>query len=523
MNVRRVGPPPRFAAVALALATALAPSGCSTDPGPAKLRVAVMKFQHETCTFCPGGDVTVDDWTRLGPPLSGEELLASDGYIRGFMRQALDYGDMELVGLTSPDDVFGGSSRSWNTRETFEHFVGIMLEELRAAMPVDGVYLALHGAMGVRDVPRPEAEIARRVREIVGPAVPIAATFDLHGNEDEEFLRWADFSMVTKHYPHYDAGEQGERAARALHRAMKGTYRSTTATRKPGIITPTVYQWTGASPSLDIMERAKRWEARETDVFVSVFYGFPWTDVPDVGATVQVMTNGDQELADRIADDMVEYMWRVREPFANGKLPQPAEAARIVKGAVASGAVPVVVGDHSDRPGDATHILRAFEAAGIGKVLYGAITSPATLEAMQAAGAKAGDPFDAEIGGFTESGGAPYRIQGVVRYVGPWAGYDYTAAVAFGKGNVVILVPAYTQITSPGRFRVGPLDPADFDVFMVKSRVHFRGGFDETGFAKTIVVVEAPGPFVGTTFLDAMPYEHVDLSKLYPYGTPDGR
>ena len=510
----------RTSSAALAFFLLLAACSAADAQERHTFRVAVMKFQHETCTFCPGGDVTVADWTRSGPPVAGNALLESDGYISGFVRQARDYGDMKLIGLTSPDEVFGGSSRSWNTKETFEHFLGIMLAELRAQLPVDGVYLALHGAMGVRDVPRPEAEIARRFRELVGPGVPIAATFDLHGNEDEEFLRHANFSLVTKHYPHYDAGEQGERAARVLHRAMSGTYRPTTATRKPGIITPTVYQWTGASPSLDIMERAKRWEARETDVLVSVFYGFPWTDVPDVGATVQVMTNNDQALADAIADDMSAYIWRVRERFASGKLPQPAEAARQVKEAVANGQVPVAVGDHSDRPGDATHILRAFEAAGIGKVLYGAITSPVTLERMQAAGVKAGDPFEAGIGGVTESGGAPYPVKGTVAYAGPWAGYDYTAAISFGNANLVILVPAYTQITSPARFRFGPVNPAAYDVFVLKSRVHFRGGFDETGFARTIVVVEAPGPFIGTTFLDALPYEHVDLKRLYPYGSP---
>jgi microcystin degradation protein MlrC len=252
-----------------------------------------------------------------------------------------------------------------------------------------------------------------------------------------------------------------------------------------------------------------------------VFYGFPWTDVPDVGATVQVMTNHDQALADAIADDMSAYIWRVRERFASGKLPLPDEAAAQVKAAIAAGQVPVAVGDHSDRPGDATHILRAFEAAGIGKVLYGAITSPGTLDALRARGAKAGDAFDAEVGGITESGGAPYRIRGTVAYVGPWAGYDYTAAVSCGNGNLVILVPAYTQITSPDGFRFGPIDPAAYDVFVVKSRVHFRGGFDETGFAKTIVVVEAPGPFIGTTYLDKLPYRHVDLAKLYPYGTPE--
>ena len=80
-----------------------------------------------------------------------------------------DYGDMELVGLSSPMGVFGGSSRSWNTEETFNHFLDLMLQDLEAALPVDGVYLALHGAMAVRNVPRPEAEIARRFREVVGP------------------------------------------------------------------------------------------------------------------------------------------------------------------------------------------------------------------------------------------------------------------------------------------------------------------------------------------------------------------
>jgi microcystin degradation protein MlrC len=511
-----------FAGLALAL-TAVTACGPGGGANSHRFRVAVIKFQHETCTFCPGGDVTVEDWTKLGPPLKGDELLRSDGYIRGFVRQADDYGDMELVGLTSPDEVFGGSSRAWSTEQTFNHFMDLMLADLKDAMPVDGVYLALHGAMGVRDVPRPEAEIARRFREVVGPDVPIAATFDLHGDEDAEFLRWADFSFVTKRYPHYDAGLQGERAARALHRVMSGTYKPTTATRKPGIITPTVFQWTGASPSMDIMERARRWEAREPDAFVSVFYGFPWTDVPDVGATVEVMTNDDQALADRIADDMNDYMWRVRERFASGTLPQPDEAARIVKRAIAAGQVPVAVGDHSDRPGDATHILSAFEAAGIGKVLYGAISSPATLDSLQSAEAKPGDAFHASVGGFTDSGGAPYPIDGTVLYVGPWAGYDYTAAVSFGGGNLVILVPAYTQIIVPEDFEYGPVHVADYDVFVVKSRVHFRRGFDETGFAKTIVVVEAPGPYVGTTFLDKLPYEHVDLAKLYPYGTPDGR
>ena len=81
---------------------------------------------------------------------------------------------------------------------------------------------------------------------------------------------------------------------------------------------------------MDIMERARRWESRENDAYVSVFFGYPWSDVPDVGATVQVMTDGDQALADEIADDMDDFMWRVREDFAQGTYPGPGEAAAIV-------------------------------------------------------------------------------------------------------------------------------------------------------------------------------------------------
>ncbi|MED5461103.1 MAG: M81 family metallopeptidase, partial [Pseudomonadota bacterium] len=278
-----------------------------------KLRFVVMTFAHETCTFCPGGDSDIERWTRLRAPYVGDEVFEAGSYIPGFVRAIDEYDDVELVGLESPAGVYGSSSAAWTTEAAFEHFLTVMLEDLREAMPIDGVYLALHGAMAVRNVPRPEAEIARRFREVVGPDVPIVGSFDLHANEDEEFLRWADMAFITKRYPHYDSYLQGERSARALVRIAKGLYTPTTATRKPGVITPTVLQWTGHSPSMDIMERARRWESRERDVYISVAYGFPWADVPDVGATVHVMTNDDQMLADRIADDMSDFIWRVRE------------------------------------------------------------------------------------------------------------------------------------------------------------------------------------------------------------------
>ena len=144
--------------------------------------------------------------------------------------------------------------------------------------------------MGVRGVARPEAELARRVRAVVGPGAFIVGTFDPHGNEDEEFLRHADMAFTVKYFPHYDSYLQGERAARMLVRAIRGDYAPATVTERVPIISPTVLQWTGASPWMDLVQRALTWEAREPDVYVNFFFGFPFADVPDVGMTFQVMT-----------------------------------------------------------------------------------------------------------------------------------------------------------------------------------------------------------------------------------------
>ncbi len=484
-------------------------------------RVAVAQFSHETCTFCPGPDPTIEDWTRARAPLVGDSLLERGGYVGGFVHQAREFGDVELIGLTSPAGVWGGSSRPWNEEEVFDHFVGQMLDELRAQLPVDGVFLALHGAMAVRNIPRPEAEMARRFREVVGPDVPIVATFDLHGNEDEEFLRWADGAFVTKRYPHYDGWHQGERAARYLRNIMRGAYRPTTASIKPPVVTGTVLQWTGASPSMDIMERARVWENTNPGTYVSVFYGFPWADVPDIGAQVHVMTNDDQELADEIARDMADFIWRNRTEFAQGDYPLPREAVQRTREAIAQGATPVLLADYWDRPGDATWTLRELIDQGVGRVLFGSLSAEPTLDRIWEQDLQPGDPFDDEVGGYTgEQAGEPVRITGTLVWRGERFGYDRVAVVEHGDGSMLVLVPAYQQTTSPGQLRFGPIEPDDFDVIVTKSRVHFRRGFDDDGYAPTIVIVDAPGDWFGTIRLDALAFEHGPLSRLYPFGEP---
>jgi microcystin degradation protein MlrC len=133
------------------------------------IRIAVLHFAHETVTFLKN-DTTLDDFIYTGSPARGEALLTFDpkSYMGGFVKMAREFDGVELVGIESPlwPKTYMGSG--WVTEEAFETFVGKMIAEIKTDQPFDGVYLCLHGAMAVRGVLRPEAELARRVRAAVG-------------------------------------------------------------------------------------------------------------------------------------------------------------------------------------------------------------------------------------------------------------------------------------------------------------------------------------------------------------------
>jgi microcystin degradation protein MlrC len=434
---------------------------------------------------------------------------------------AREFSDVELVGVESPlwPKTYTGSG--WVTAEAFETLVGKMITGLKAQGPFDGVYLSLHGAMAVRGVMRPEAELARRVREAVGRKAVIAATFDLHGNEDDEFLKHADMSFAVKYFPHYDEYLQGERAARMLVRAIRGDYKPAHAVRKVPILTATVRMWTGASPWMDLSQRALTWEAREVDVFVNVFFGFPFADVPDIGITIQVLTNGDAKRAEEIAKDIADLAWRKREALLSStRIHSIAEGVALAKQAIAKRETPVVLADHSDRSGSATFLLKEIIAQDLSGVVVATIADAAATAKLKETGAKAGDAFDMEIGGrVDESAGEPVRIHGtILRAV---EGYgQFWVVVKFGRDNVLVLSTYLVQLMEPFSLASLGLDIHSFKAFAIKSRVHFRKGFDDNGFAKTILLVEPDQPFLGTIHLDALPYRNVDLKRFYPYGDP---
>jgi microcystin degradation protein MlrC len=487
-----------------------------------KIRIAVLHFSHETITFLRN-ETTLDDFIYPGSPARGEALLGSypKSYMGGFVKMAREFDGVELIGIESPLWPKTGIGSGWVTEEAYETFVGKMIAALEVEAALDGVYLCVHGAMAVHGIPRPEAELARRVREVVGPKALIAATFDLHGNEDEAFLKYADMAFAVKYFPHYDEYLQGERAARTLVRAIRGDYKPAHVTIRVPIITPTVLQWTGASPWKDLVQRALVWEAREVDVYVNIFFGFPFADVPDAGMTVQVLTNGNPELAAQVGRDIARTIWRQRETLVkSARIHSIADGVALAKQAVAKGDVPVVLADHSDRSGYATWLLREIVAQDLANTLIATIADARATAKLKADGAKAGDPFDMEIGGLAdESAGEPLRIQGTIFSAGEGHG-QFWVCIRFGRNNVLILSTYLVQIMEPFSLKALGLDIAAFEVMAIKSRVHFRRGFDDNGFARTILLVEPEQPFLGTTRLEGLPYENVDLAQYYPYGNP---
>jgi microcystin degradation protein MlrC len=494
------------------VAVSCAPRESAAPGGKQAIRIAVATFSHETCTFCPA-PTGIAEWEFYGPPVRGQEVLNHGGYIGGFVDAAKEYDGIELIGILSPRDAKGGSSGSWITLEAFDKYANGIAEDIRAQGPFQGVFLALHGAMAVTGIPRPEAELVRRVRAVVGEKVPIYVTLDLHANEDQALSDAADAVFIIKRYPHYDAALMGDRALRVMLRQIKGTYKPAMATRKPGVLTPSVFQGTGASPAMEIMERARIWEERRQDVYVSVAFGFAYADVPDIGATVMVVTNDDQKLADTIAEDMSQFIWKKREEFAGKKLPKVPEGVSLAIAAARAGKVPVVVADHSDRTGNSTHILEELIRQGAKNFCIATISDERAIKEI-AGKAKVGDQVSVAVGGYQdEYAGKPVTIAGTLDYLGPYGRYAEVAVLRFGQNNRVILTPVLHQVIEPDIFAPLGIPLDQLEIIVLKSRVHFWRGFVEDGLAKAVFQVDAPG--LGPADVTTIPYKNASR-EIYP-------
>lgn len=484
------------------------------------MRIAVASFSHETLTFCPEIS-TLEAWEaggiRYGPDALDTEG-EGNGYITGYKEAAMGQEGVELIGVlrTSWPKLTGYGS--WITTEAFEVITGRIvsrLEEQVSGEGVDGVLLALHGAMAVTNVPRPEAEIVRRVRRVVGD-VPIMVTFDLHANEDVEMANAADAVFILKTYPHLDSHDIGFTAATCMIGTVRGEFRPEMAFRKPGVVSASIFQASEFDPMKKVYDRCREWEGRGV-YCASVAPGFAYADVPDLGASVFVVTDGDRGLAEEAAQDLHELLWSLREELTRS-LPGANEGVAEVIEMVEAGKKPVVIAYHDDRLGDGTHVLRELLDQGAVNWCSTGIADPEVLKMLEE-NHEVGDTVTVEIGGWLDPiSGDPVEVTGEIEFLGgaEWVEtgpmgrgahekVDLRASLDLGENRHVVITERLSAPMSADPLKALGLDVDGFDIVELKSRVHHKAWWDT--WSAVDYPVDPPG--LGPADLTILEYKHM--------------
>src|SRR5918997_462403 len=259
------------------------------------MRLITGGIMHETHTFS-AEPTTLESLNVIA---RGEELLAFAGrnHSLGGVIDACRERGIELAPAFFADGVSTGVP----DRQTFEILIGELCQRIAAAMPADGIVLTLHGAMVAEGFPDAEAEIARRVRDLAGPDLPIAVTLDLHANIGQAMVDRVDVITTYDTYPHVDAAERAREAVDLLARTIRGEIRPVMARGKPPLMPVPQAIATAEGPFKTLFERAHEMERSGEALTVTVAGGFAYPDLSGTGGGVLVTTHGEADAARRLA------------------------------------------------------------------------------------------------------------------------------------------------------------------------------------------------------------------------------
>jgi microcystin degradation protein MlrC len=469
-------------------------------------RVALAGFLHETNTFAPS-PADMASFVQGGgymPMARGAALMMAGRGINLGIGGAVEHG--EAAGWDMVPILWCGAIPSAHvTRDAYEAITAEIVDGIRAAGQLDGVFLDLHGAMVAEHEDDGEGALLARVRAVVGPDVPIVAALDLHGNITAKMVEAADALVGFRTYPHVDMADTGARAAVQLDTLMARGAPFAKAFRRLDFLIPIAWQSTVMEPNAGIYTRMAALEGGEVAT-VSFFPGFPAADFPECGPTV-VAYGATQAAADAAADAVAADV-RAAEPAFAGKAYDPdagvAEAIRIA----ATATKPVVIADTQDNPGaggdsNTTGMLRALVRADAKRAAIGIIVDPAAAAAAHAAGQ--GAVIEIALGGFSHiPGDSPFEGRFTVETLsdgtfiasGPFYGgapLDLGPAACLRIGDVRIVVSTHkAQMADQQMYRFVGIEPTAQAILVNKSSVHFRADF--MPIAETILVCTAPGP-----------------------------
>ena len=408
------------------------------------------------------------------------------------------------------------------TREAFDRLAGAIVDAARQrAGELDGILLGLHGAMVTEDHDDGEGELLRRLRAVVGPALPIAVTLDLHANVTAAMCAHAQIIVSYRTYPHVDMRRTGRQAGDILQRTMAGEIRPYTLRAWLPMLDEVNGGRTDVGPMLERLAQARAWEQDHGDVFaVSINAGFARADIAEIGPTVLVTAQGDRAAHQRFADGLADDIWARRHERINRFL-RVEEAAALARDWPGTGG-PLVVADYADNPGggaygDATALLQALLDAGVDQACFGPVVDPETVQQLQEAPVGAtvrvrlGGKTDARLGGGPLDLSATVRLHSDGRYFadGPMTGgLDKTwgpTVVLRVAGIDILVVSLPAQILDQAQFTAFGIEPAACRVVALKSMQHFRAAFEP--MAGKVVVCDSGA--LCTPDYAALPYPHV--------------
>lgn len=487
------------------------------------MRIAVGQLWQETNTFNPN----LTGWTdfeAMGVAV-GDDVIArfgNSGELSGFLNEwnsSSLANATEFIGLARFACWPSGSvdSQTWQRiREEFKR-------HLQAAGKVDGVFLALHGAICAEGEPDVTGRLLADVREIVGPETVVVGSLDLHANFTRLMQEQADVLSGYHTCPHIDSVETGARAARALQRCLASDRKPTTSIRRLPMITAAENHNSLSGLPHELYETLKRWEQEPDVLSAGLYMAMPWFDCPELGWCVTRTTlsaAADSDVLDAYADEA----WNLRHQMEDIERVAPSDVVSIAAQTVGR---PIAVGDGADATnsgatGDVTTLLAEFLKQPIPD--GGALTfmvDPIAVQAAQAAGE--GGVFDADVGGRQCEFSDPIRVVGTVEklfdvrwiltgHISSNLPIDMGAGAVVRSGDVTILLCERSGPgSSPKLYESAGLNPRDFKLVVAKSPSGFRADYES--FAALMISADCPG--CASPDWKAMPFENI-TRPLWP-------
>jgi len=471
------------------------------------MRLFVAALGTETNSFSPipTGLGSFEEYLWFPAGSHPDEPRFFTGPIVAARRRAARDGITVIEGLAAFAAPAGPTSR-----HAWERLRDQLLDQLRAALPLEIVLLSLHGAMVADGCDDCEGDLLARVRALVGAEVVVAAELDLHCHLTEQMVAASDLLVLYKEYPHTDTYERAEELLDLALRTARGEIRPVMAAFDCRMIA-TIH--TTREPARSFVARMSALEGRDGVLSVSLCHGFPWADVADLGVQVLVVGDGDHGKVQALAAGLGREVQALRGRTAAPMLGHAEGLER----ALATAGGPVVLADTSDNagggaPSDATFLLRLLLEHGVGGAALGPFWDPVAVGFCQLAGVGArlrlrlggkvgpvsGDPLDVEADVLHLARGAKQRFAGGSTRLGD------IAAIRIG-GVEVLLNATRTQAFDPALFTDHGIALADKKLIVVKSAQHFHAGF--APLAKDVLWLDGPGAL--TQDFSRLPYTRV--------------